>query len=414
MRTEKGWSRQLWKVVRCLLTAAVVAAVAAIPVGWLRVEMARNAAGIFAEEHKVSLDYHVPDKLGGFADCYEELYRLADWADESRRKLNGTYGYGEGQFTNWEPAVINGFEKKNRLAKKARKAYWYEQRIALEDAVQRAITELYAHEELPKYFPEEDVVRTAWQKGIFAEVVQLGRALEKDKELNVYTIICAVFRDMEGRPKEQSAWRALPVDVGYGMASMEVIAIFRENLQKAVDKGDESAMRAAAKNVRRLADRYGIQIALLNDVESELSSLDYARMPAVPEVGMSTWRAERTKLGAPTRKTTESGSWAHKSHTYGDMYWEKYGRQIFRASYMDERIDQVWDTRTPPKKTSSSGRISSKGSSATKGTSGGKNSSFDPDEHDIEAYYEDNRDEYDDYDDAYDGFLDDEGEWDNY
>ena len=31
--------------------------------------------------------------------------------------------------------------------------------------------------------------------------------------------------------------------------------------------------------------------------------------------------------------------------------------------------------------------------------------SFDPDDHDIEAYYEDNRDEYDDYDDAYDGFC---------
>ncbi|MBP3205526.1 MAG: hypothetical protein J6M66_08900 [Lachnospiraceae bacterium] len=39
---------------------------------------------------------------------------------------------------------------------------------------------------------------------------------------------------------------------------------------------------------------------------------------------------------------------------------------------------------------------------------------FDPDDYDIEAYYEDNRDEYDDYDDAYEGFLDDEGVWDDY
>ena len=39
---------------------------------------------------------------------------------------------------------------------------------------------------------------------------------------------------------------------------------------------------------------------------------------------------------------------------------------------------------------------------------------FDPDDHDIEGYYEDNKDEYDDIDDAYDGFEDDEEAWDDY
>ena len=38
----------------------------------------------------------------------------------------------------------------------------------------------------------------------------------------------------------------------------------------------------------------------------------------------------------------------------------------------------------------------------------------DPDDHDIEGYYEDNRDIYKDYDDAYDGFLDDEDAWSDY
>ena len=33
---------------------------------------------------------------------------------------------------------------------------------------------------------------------------------------------------------------------------------------------------------------------------------------------------------------------------------------------------------------------------------------FDTDGHDIEAYYNDNLDEFDDYEDAYDAFLDDE------
>ena len=47
-------------------------------------------------------------------------------------------------------------------------------------------------------------------------------------------------------------------------------------------------------------------------------------------------------------------------------------------------------------------------------TSGSSKSSFDPDDHDIESYYDDYRDEYDDYDDAYDGFLDDDDVWDDY
>ncbi len=54
-----------------------------------------------------------------------------------------------------------------------------------------------------------------------------------------------------------------------------------------------------------------------------------------------------------------------------------------------------------------SGRSSSSRSSS-------RRSSFDPDDHDIESYYDDFRDEYDDYDDAYDGFLDDEDAWDDY
>jgi len=37
-----------------------------------------------------------------------------------------------------------------------------------------------------------------------------------------------------------------------------------------------------------------------------------------------------------------------------------------------------------------------------------------PFDHDIEAYYEDNKDIYDSYDDAWDGFEDDEDAWDDY
>ena len=56
------------------------------------------------------------------------------------------------------------------------------------------------------------------------------------------------------------------------------------------------------------------------------------------------------------------------------------------------------------KKSSSSGRKTYRPSSSSK----------DFDNYDIEAYYDDNRDEYDDFDDAYEGFMDDDGAWDDY
>ncbi len=57
---------------------------------------------------------------------------------------------------------------------------------------------------------------------------------------------------------------------------------------------------------------------------------------------------------------------------------------------------------------------SSRKSSSSSRSSSSRKKTIDPDDYDIEAYYEDNWDEYEDYDDAYDGFLDDEDAWDDY
>ena len=48
--------------------------------------------------------------------------------------------------------------------------------------------------------------------------------------------------------------------------------------------------------------------------------------------------------------------------------------------------------------------------------SGSKKSSYtvEPDDHDIEAYYEDYREEFEDEDDAWDDFEDNEDVWDDY
>lgn len=66
------------------------------------------------------------------------------------------------------------------------------------------------------------------------------------------------------------------------------------------------------------------------------------------------------------------------------------------------------------KSSSSSSSSNSRKRRSVSGNSYSGKTSFDPDDHDIESYYDDFRDEYDDYDDAYDGFLDDDDAWDDY
>lgn len=90
---------------------------------------------------------------------------------------------------------------------------------------------------------------------------------------------------------------------------------------------------------------------------------------------------------------------------------------------VDEETDTSAETPTEEVKKNSGGRLlpGSKNSGAGNsygGTSSKKSTSatteFDPDDHDIEGYYEDNKDDFESIDDAYDAFEDDEDAWDDY
>ena len=92
------------------------------------------------------------------------------------------------------------------------------------------------------------------------------------------------------------------------------------------------------------------------------------------------------------------------------QFSKRYGTHVQNLKKAQDKRDRMLDAKI--RSSSSSSRKSS--SSGTTAYNPSRRSSFDPDDHDIEAYYDDNRDEYDDYDDAYDGFLDDDSAWDDY
>lgn len=107
-----------------------------------------------------------------------------------------------------------------------------------------------------------------------------------------------------------------------------------------------------------------------------------------------------------------------------DVLWledisKQYGIRIDGLAEARKKVNQMKAKERQKSSASSSGKSSSYGTSSSKKSTNSNSyrpssSSRDFDQYDIEAYYEDNRDEYDDYDDAYEGFMDDDDAWDDY
>lgn len=106
-------------------------------------------------------------------------------------------------------------------------------------------------------------------------------------------------------------------------------------------------------------------------------------------------------------------------------YIDKDGEEYrIYPSGVTKVVEEDTEATTEKKKGNGGGRILPNSKDNGKGLSSGttkqkKDSTsatteFDPDDHDIDSYYEDNKDEFDDIDDAYDAFEDDEDAWDDY
>ena len=84
------------------------------------------------------------------------------------------------------------------------------------------------------------------------------------------------------------------------------------------------------------------------------------------------------------------------------------------------RVNGRWVPKNTPKPSPANPRTTRKPRKSSVGSyhSSGNNKTYadpvDPDDHDIEGYYEDYRDDFEDIDDAYDAFMDDEDAWDDY
>ena len=363
--------------------------------GPVRLHKARKAADEYAVSQGIETHYAVGDQISSREYLLNEIVKLAEWEQKTRTGINEAFHYTDKEYETRDTQSKSGYEKEEELLSFAMKEKWRKLRGSLEDGVEEAVLAVF-EKSGKSYGLDQQAVLTCYKKGRFPKIREVMQAVEKGAGLEAYSL---------ARYGLEEDWSALPMDIAYGLRPKLIRAGCEADLLSAVKSNELYEVSRAVGSAESFEKRYNAGIDGLKSAKAKEERLEYANRPDVPAVGMSTSQARSTKLGAPTRTTTEHGSWSHKKHTYGDMVWEKGGRQIFRAHYFDGEIQDIYDTRNS---TATSPWASSRKSSSS------SKPSFDPDDHDIEAYYEDNRDEYEDYDDAYDGFLDDEGAWDDY
>ena len=140
-----------------------------------------------------------------------------------------------------------------------------------------------------------------------------------------------------------------------------------------------------------------------------------AKKREAPYVGMSEQKIDSTDLGRHSEyyknfnTETINGEIYHASM----YYWNSGNETIFSARCVNGKVYNISDNRDRHVKNNKNVNPAKSSKSTTKKK---ETTEFDPDDHDIDLYYEDYKDEegFDDIDDAYDDFEDHPEYWDDY
>ena len=384
-------SEKMKRIKRIIIIAGILGCTVII-IGFIRLGVANSKAKKSADDTGISLSFEQRRSLDTQEGFLRGIYLLADWEQQTSMAIDDAFEM-QGEDYKEQVNYRSGYASSKDLLQDAMRKQWVKMHTDLDAETVRQIDYLFGNDE-SRFDISRQALYFCYQEDCFDKIVSSVDDLEAGNAAEAY---------QQNRYALDEDWRAVPLDICYGLDPETTIEGCEESLNIAVASSELITVRSEVEKAETFEERYGVSLKNLSRAKSKLSSLEYAAKPEIPAVGMSVSEASSTKIGSPTRRTVDHGSWSHKKHTYGDLYWDKDGRQIFKAQYLDSEIKAVWDTRDS---TASSPWRRSRNSYSSRAS--------DPDDHDIESYYEDNRDEYDDYEDAYEGFLDDESEWDNY
>ena len=138
-----------------------------------------------------------------------------------------------------------------------------------------------------------------------------------------------------------------------------------------------------------------------------------AKKKEAPYVGMSESQIDSTDLGMHSEYHKNFNVQHIKGEIYhaSMYYWNSGSECIYSARCVDGKVYNIWDNRDRHVKNNI---VDHTGSSYKKKKKQESTTEFDPDDHDIEQYYEDYKEEFEDIDDAYDDFEDNPEYWDDY
>ena len=387
--------------IKAAIIIVVVVAVVLLAIGPVRIYLVNREVNAVMKDAGISIMYEC-SPVESREELLAAIGNLAVWESETRNAINQAYGHTDKEYSESTLKQASGYESREELLKYCLEKRWRQKRYDLRRTVDNSIAVFFGDTK-EAYGINLSDVQACYSYNYFGTIVEVMQALNKNDGEEAYLLARYGLSSAQKR-----TWRdqytTIPMDIAYTLKPELIITGCESALASTKKEEREYYVNSIVESAEYFEERYGVSVEGLSNARAKRDRLEYANRPDIPAVGMSYSRACSTKLGSPTSTTKDTGSWAGKKHTYGDMYWKKGGRQIFKAHYYDGEITDVWDTR------SSTGNYYRPSSGSSRPSS----SSFDPDDHDIEAYYDDNRDEYDDYDDAYDGFLDDEGAWDDY
>ena len=252
---------------------------------------------------------------------------------------------------------------------------------------------MYAGSLLPFYHSDFD----------YAEPSAAGRYVDQNMQLQLF---------LEAWPEEMALGCKLALEniSDYSLSSQRTIAYMSSYIieKLGLDESYHDMIPLAQKTyeANNLAHQLAEEEKKKAEIEAQREKERHWRTSDdIPKVGMTYSEMQKTSLGAGKLEETSTYYYKHTMHYDKTYRWYKEGREIFYASTYDGIVKTAIDYRDmsiyAPYMYSGYKQPS-------------KQTSFDPDDYDIEGYYEDNKDIYDSYEDAYDGFLDDPGEWDFY
>lgn len=406
----------------CLtIFAVLLIPFALILAGQLRFNGIADQVEKAAKEANPSLTYEVSSVPDSKEDFFQALRDLASWYDSTRMRLDSYFG-NDHYMLSWNLEKPDGFADESSIEQYVKIDTWKNMRRTLDGNCQAAVRKIFDGQE-ERYGVQEHAVEACFPDGVSASIVNAFDDLRDGDGAAAYLAatdwILQTYDDDNGSDTESDGdnvdhkeSRSVPMDIVYSMDPELLESCCEQDIQENLQSNSYNEVVHCISRAEYFTDRYGLTIESLDDLRSHQERLQYVMSRRQPEVGMTIDEACLTWLGEPaeTSETDYQGkkqSGAPDTHTFGYMYWNNpYGNRIFEAHLLDGVVDYVSDLRQSAQSHSRpSGSYSGGYSSGSSYYSGSDD--FDPDDYDLDAYYDDYSDEYDDYDDAVDGLEDD-------